>query len=125
MDVVIEKKAVFAHGGVESFFAGVSKGRVADVMDQGESFDQVHIQTELRGDGSGDLRHFDGVGQTVAKVIGEAAGEDLGLGFEAAKSPRVDDAVAISLEVVAIGMLGLRKAASAGLFYPHGVVGQH
>ena len=65
------------------------------------------------------------MGKAVAEVIGEAAGEDLGLGFQTAKSTGVDDAVAVALEVVAIGMLGLGDAASAGLLHPHGVVGQH
>ena len=65
------------------------------------------------------------MGQAIAEVIGEAAGKNLGLGFQAAKSARMDDAVAVALKVVAIGMLGLRNAASAGLLHPHGVVGQH
>ncbi len=76
-------------------------------------------------DGTGDLGHFDGMGQAIAEVVREAAGEDLGLGFQAAKSAGVDDTVAVALEIVAIGMLGFRNAASAGLLHPHGVVGQH
>ena len=125
MQIVIEEEAVLAHGRVERLFAGVSKGRVADVVDQGQSLHQVHVQAELGRDGAGDLRHFEGVGQAVAKVIGEAAGKDLGLGFQPAKGAGVDDAVAVALKVVAIGMLGLGNAASAGLLHPHGVVGQH
>ena len=33
MQVVIEEEAVLAHGSVQRFFAGVTKGRVADVVD--------------------------------------------------------------------------------------------
>ena len=58
-------------------------------------------------------------------MIGEAAGKDLGLGLQPAESAGVNDAVAVALEIVAIGMLGLGNAASAGLLHPHGVVGQH
>ena len=94
-------------------------------MDQGQGFDQIHVQAELGCDGAGDLGDFEGMGKAIAEVIGKSAGEDLGLGFQAAKSPRMDDAVAVPLEIVAIGMLGLRNAASAGLLHPHGVVGQH
>ena len=125
VQVVIEEKAMLAHGGVERLFAGVPEGRVADVVDQGQGFDQVDVQAELGCDGSGDLRHFDGVGQAVAKVVGKAPGKNLGLGLQTAKSPRVDDAVAVPLKIIAIGMLGLGKTASAGLLHPHGVVGQH
>src|SRR5439155_9641133 len=71
------------------------------------------------------LRHFDGMSEPVAEVIGEAAGKDLSLCLQAAKSARVDDAVAVPLEIIAIGMLGLGNTAAAGLLHPHGVIGQH
>ena len=125
MQIVIEEQSVLAHGRVEGLFAGVSKRRVADVVDQGQRFHQVDVETELGCDGASDLGDFEGMGQAVAEVIGVAAGEDLGLGFQTAKGAGVDDAVAVALEVVAIGMLGLGDAASAGLLHPHGVIGQH
>jgi hypothetical protein len=65
------------------------------------------------------------VGEPVAKVVGVAAGEDLRLGFEAAEGASMNDAIAIALKVVAVGMRGLRKAASAGAFDVHRVGGQH
>ena len=119
------KKSVLAHGGVQCFFSGMAEGRMSDVVHQGKGLNQVHVQAQLRCNGAGNLRHFDGMGQAIAEVVGEAAGEDLGLGFEAAKSAGVNDAVAVALEIIAIGMLGFRNSASAGLFDPHGVVGQH
>ena len=125
VQVVIEEEAVRAHGGVERFLSGVAERRMADVVHQGERLDQVDIQAELRRDGAGDLRDLNGVGQAIAEVVGVAAGEDLGLGFEAAKSAGMDDAVAVALKVVAVGMLRLGITASAGLFHVHRVVGQH
>ncbi len=77
------------------------------------------------GDGARDLRDFDGVGQPVAEMVGVAAGENLGLGFQPAKGARVDDAVAVALKIVAIGMLGLGIAPSAGLLHVNRVVGEH
>jgi hypothetical protein len=65
------------------------------------------------------------VGQAIAEMIGKTPGENLGLGFQPAESARMDDAVAVPLEIIARGVLGLRNAASAGLLDPHGVVGQH
>ena len=111
--------------GVQRLFAGVPERRVADVVNQGEGLHQVHVKAKLAGNGAGNLRHFQRMGQPVAKMIGETAGKNLGLGFQPAESARVDDAVAVPLEIIAIGVLGLGNAASAGLLHPHGVVGQH
>ena len=110
---------------VQRFFAGVPERRVTDVVNQGQSLDQVHVKAELAGDGAGNLRHLQRVSQPVAKMIGETAGKNLGLGLQPAESAGMNDPVAVALEIVAIGVLGLGNAASAGLLHPHGVVGQH
>jgi hypothetical protein len=65
------------------------------------------------------------VGEAVAEVVGVAAGEDLGFGFEAAEGAGVNDTIAIALKVVAVGMRGLKKTASAGALDVHRVGGQH
>ena len=125
VQIVVEEESMLPHGGIERFFAGMAEGRMPDVVNQGKSLDQVHVEAKRARDGAGDLRHFEGVGQAIAEVVGEAAGEDLRLGFEAAKRAGVNDAVPVALEIVAIGMLGFRNSASAGLLHPHRVVGQH
>ena len=124
VQVVIEGKSVQAHGGIERLFSGVAKGWMTDVVDQGESFDQVSVESELGGDGARDLRDFDGVGQTIAKVVGVAAREDLRFRFETAEGAGMDDAVAVALKVVAVGVRRFGMAASAGIFYVDGVVGE-
>src|SRR4029077_10946710 len=58
-------------------------------------------------------------------MVRVASGEDLGFVFKAAEGAGVDDAVAVALKVVAIGMRRLRESASAGLFHLHRVGGQH
>ena len=125
MQIVIEEKSVFPHGGVERFFSGMTEGRMSHVVHQGQGLHQVHVQPELGCDRAGNLCDLDGVGQAIAEVVGKAAGKDLCFGFEPAKGAGMNDAVTVTLEIVAIGMLGLRNSASAGLFDPHGVVGQH
>ena len=116
MQIVVEEKSVLAHGGVERFFAGVAERRMADVVDQRQRFDQIDVEVERAGDGAGDLRDFDGVGEAVAEVVGVAAGEDLRLGFQPAKGAGMNDAIAVALKVVAVGMRRSREAASAGVF---------
>ena len=98
---------------------------MAEVVDQGERFHQVGVQSELRGDGARDLRDLDGVRQPVAEVVGVAAGKDLRLRFQTAKGAGMDDAVAVALKVVAVRMRRLGIAASARVFHAHRIVGEH
>jgi hypothetical protein len=124
VQVVIERKTVLAHGGVKSFFSGMAKGWMADVVDQRQRFDEIAVESELRGDCPRDLCNFDRVRQAVAKVVGVAAREDLSLCFQTAKCAGVDYAVAIALKVVAVEMRRLGMAASAGMFNVDGVGGE-
>src|SRR5580698_7946851 len=98
---------------------------MAYVVNQSQGFDHVHVEAELGGNGAGDLRHFERVRQSIAKVVRIAASEDLGLSLEAAKGAGMNDAVAVALKVVAVGMLRLGETASAGLGRMHRVVGEH
>ena len=68
-----------------------------------------------------DLRNFQSVRQPVAKVIRKPRGEDLRLGFQPPKSPRMDDAVAVPRIVVAVGMLRFWIPAAARAPHVHRV----
>src|SRR5271156_2952808 len=94
-------------------------------MHQGQRFGQIDVECKRACNGAGDLRYFDWMGEPVAEVIGIAASEDLSFVFKAAKGAGVDDAVAVALEVVAVGMRRFREAAPAGLLHLHLVAGQH
>jgi hypothetical protein len=122
---VVEEQAVGAHGGVKSFFAGVAEGRMAEIMHQCERFGEIDVEGERSGDGARDLCYFDGVSEAVAEVVRIAARENLSLIFESAKGASVDDAVAVALKVVAVGVRCFRETASAGVFCMHRVAGQH
>ena len=63
--------------------------------------------------------------QTVAEVIGKAAGEDLRLVLQTAKGARMDHAIAVTLVVVAIGMRRFGIASAARLLDSHGIIGEH
>src|SRR5437016_1648892 len=75
VQVMIEALPEAAHLPVQLLFTGVSEGRVADVMYQGERLSQVFIQPEYRSHCARDLRDLDGVGQAVAEVIGNTGRE--------------------------------------------------
>ena len=125
MEVVIERKPVLPHGRVQSFLSRVPKRRMPEIMHQGQRLNQIGIQPELRSDRSRDLRDLNRMRQPVAEVIRVAAREDLRLRFQTAKRARVDDTIAVTLKVIAIGMRRLGKAAPARVFNAYRVIGQH
>jgi hypothetical protein len=125
VEVVIEEKAMGAHGRIQGLFASMPKWRMAEIVHQGKRLGKVRVEAERPRNSAGNLRDFDCVGEPVAKVVGVAASENLSLICQAAKGAGVDDPVTVALKVVAIGMRRLWKAASARLFYLHRVGGQH
>ena len=125
LQVVVEELAMLAHQQVERALAGVPERRMPDVVHQRQRLGQVDIQVELRCDGARDLRDLDGVRQASAKVVGVAAGEDLRLVFQPAEGARVDDAVAVTLKCIAIGMRRLGIAASARFLHANGIRCEH
>src|SRR5712672_1275263 len=83
LQIVIEPAAVRTQQFIELSFARVSKGRMADIMNQREGFGKIGVQSQRSGHGARDLRDFESVRETVAEVIGIARGEDLRFCFEA------------------------------------------
>src|ERR1019366_7315286 len=114
-----------AHRHIQGPLARVSKRRMADVVNQRESLHQINIQIESCGDGAGDLRDLEGVGQAGAKVVRVAAGEDLRLVFQPAERPSMDDAITVALKGVTVGMRRLRIAPSARVLHAKRVAGEH
>src|ERR1700730_7072929 len=60
VQIVIKRKPVLAHGGVERFFSRVAERRMAEVVNQRERLREIGVQSKLRGDGGRDLRELDG-----------------------------------------------------------------
>src|SRR6266850_409591 len=124
VQIVIEKTAVHAHQLVELSLAGMAERRMADVVNESESFGELVVQAQRGGNGARDLRNFKRVRQPVAEVVGIACGENLRLRFEAPEGSRVDDAIAIARVNAAVGMLRLRVAPPTGIFPAHGPGGR-
>src|SRR4051794_11289274 len=77
---------------------------MADVMRERKRLREVFVETQRDRDGAGKLRNFDGVGQPVPEMVVQAGAENLRLIFEAAKGASVNNAIAITLELVPIRM---------------------
>src|SRR5262249_8528129 len=116
MQIVIEPIAERTHLRIERLLPGMGKRRMPDIVRESERFRQILIELKYIRQGTCDLRDLDGMGQAVAEVVGETWCEDLGLGFKAAKRSRVDHAVAVALECVAIRMdgFGIGPAPASG-----------
>ena len=72
VQIVIEALAEALHLPVQLLLAGMREGRMADVVGQRQRLGQILVELQHVGQGARDLRHFDGVGQAVAEVVGEA-----------------------------------------------------
>src|SRR3954471_19983479 len=103
----------------------MSEWGMADIVNQRQGFRQIYIEAQARGDSSRNLRDLNGVRQTIAEVVRKPAREHLCLVFQAPERPRVDNAVAIALVVVAVRVRRLGITPSAALFDPRGVRSQH
>ncbi len=125
VNIVIEVGAEAGHLAVEFLLAGMGEGRMADVVRQRQGFGEIFVETQDRGHGAGNLGNLDGVGEAVAEMVGKAGREDLRLGFQPAESAGMNDAVAIALEGVAVGMIGFRIAASQAVLDLESKPGKH
>ncbi len=123
--IVVERESVLAHSGVEGLLSGMAERRMADVVNEGESFGEIDVEIQGSGYRARDLRDFQRMRQAIAEVIAVASRKDLRFGFEAAEGTGVNDAVAVALVVVAIRVVRLRIPTSAGLFEVHRVGRRH
>ncbi len=106
VQVVVEPVAEALHFAVQRLLAGMGERRMADIVGQRQRFGQILVQLQDVGQRARDLRDFDGVGQAVAEVVGEAGRENLRLGFQPAEGTGMNHAVAVALEGVAVRMRG-------------------
>src|SRR3989344_4610335 len=112
LQVVFERSAVFFHPPIQRFFAGVAKRRMPEVVAEGDCLREIFIETECTSDITTDLRDFHGVGKTRTYMIKRSRDKDLRFSLQAAKSLRVDDAVAVTLEGESRFILGFLVYAS-------------
>jgi hypothetical protein len=102
----------------------VTERRVPEVMREADRLRQHFVELERAGDGAGNLRHLERVGEARAKQVALMIDEHLGLVNQAAKGGGVDDAVAITLVFRAIGRSGFGVAPAARQFIAGRIGGQ-
>ena len=69
---MVKAQAKSAQALIQCLFAGVAKGRVADIVRQRQRLGEVFVQLEDPRQGARNLGYLNGVGEPVAEVIREA-----------------------------------------------------
>ena len=100
MTVMVEA-AVRSHAGVERFLAGVAKGCVAEIVAERHRLGELFVEPQRLGERARELGDLYRMGQARAEMVAFVIDEHLGFVGEAAEGGRVDDAVAVALEIVA------------------------
>ena len=98
---VVVEAAVRGHAGVERVLAGVAERRVAEIVAERHRLGELFVEPQRLGERARELGDLDRMGQARAEMVALVIDEHLGLVGEAAEGGRVDDAVAVALEVVA------------------------
>ena len=120
MKIVVKTATVPAHQRIQAAFPGVAERGMANVMHKSEGFREIGIQAERFCHRACDLRDLERMRQPVAEMIRITRSEDLRFGFEAAKSARVNDAIAVARVFLAIRMRSLGVTAATRLGFLHG-----
>ena len=76
----------------------MAERRVAEVMDQRQRLGEILVAAQGAGQGAGNLRDFDRMGEPRAEMVALVGDENLRLVLEPAEGGRMDDAVAVTLE---------------------------
>src|SRR6185503_12620700 len=95
----------------------MAKGRMAQIMSQGNCLGQVFIQGESARNCPADRSYFDRMSQPGPQMIAGAIQENLRLIFQSPKRARVDDARPVPLK------FGPERVARLGVLPPSGFAG--
>ena len=107
------------HGVVERILPGVPERCVAHVVPEPDRLGQILVQPQRTRHDAGDRRRLERVGHARAVVIALGVDEDLRLPLQPPERLRVDDAIAIALELRPDAAWLLRKLAPARLERAH------
>jgi len=103
----------------------MTEGGVADVVSQGDGFEEILVQTEITTDGTSDLGEELDVQNPMTDVLMLDEVKDLGFVDITGISLGMEDAVGVYGKILAVSFLNaLFKAAPDGLGTPGGISGK-
>jgi hypothetical protein len=97
----VVESAGLRHRTVKGTLAGVPEGRMAEIVGKGQGFGQILVKIEGSGESPRNLGDFKRVSQPGSVVIAFVIEKHLGFLLQSAKSRRMDNAVAVALEICA------------------------
>jgi hypothetical protein len=106
--------AVRGQAHVERTFAGMAKGRMAQVMRQRQRFAQILVETQRARERASNLSNFKRMSEPGPEVVALMKDENLGLMGQPAERSRMDNAIAVATEVAPGCARDLGKKAPAG-----------
>ena len=115
------KTAKRFHQLLQRVLTRMSKGRVADIVNESNRLDQIFIEAESTGDGSRNLSDLEGMGQTCSVMIPLVIGKDLSLVLKSTKSRAVNDAIPVVLINRPVLVCFLRVLTPPAVTAEHGV----
>ena len=122
---VVVETAVGGHELGQRVLSGVTEGRVAEVMGQRDGLCQFRVQLQRAGDGAGDLRHLDRMGQAGAEIVALVFDEHLRLVLQPAEGGGMDDPVPVPLVAGAERAFLFRVEPPARLVRMRGIGREH
>src|SRR5687767_3744726 len=98
---MVEAPGVGERGG-QRILPAMAKRRVAEVVGEAQCLGQILVKTKDARHRAADLRDLDRMGQANAEMVAVGSDEHLRLVAQAAEGDRMDDAVAVALERIAL-----------------------
>ena len=96
---VMVEAAVLGHAGVQRVLAGMAEGGMAEIVAKRDGFREIIVELKRPSERARDLRDLDRMGEASAEMVALVIDEHLGLMGEPAEGGRMDDAVAVALEL--------------------------
>src|SRR6185437_15072232 len=120
LDVVLEP-SIGAHTLIQRILAGVTEWSMAEIVRKADGLRERLVQPQSARHGLGDLGNFDRMGYPGAIQVAFVIDEDLRFVNQTPEGIRMDDAVAVALELAAEFRFRLRMAATARVLVMGGV----
>jgi hypothetical protein len=122
--LIVIKSPVLLHESVERSLAGMTKGRMAEIVCEGDSLRKILVESEGASHCPANRGHLNGMSETGPIMIARAIEKNLGLPIQTTEGGPVNDTVAIPLIAGAEGMFRFRTQPPCALRSPLGIGSQ-
>lgn len=112
---IVFKATMLLHTIIQGILTGMSERCMAQIVRQGDGFDQIFIEPQISCYRTSDLRHFQAVRKARAEQVSFMIDEYLGFILQSPESRRMNDAIAIALKLAATSRCSLGDDTATGI----------